>query len=65
MRFAWADPPYEYEFENLPIDWINASDKPRLWCEKDGGRAGLEGLERAGRAEFLKIREKSLLYPAD
>ena len=64
-RFSWAAPPYEYEFEHLPIDWINASDKLRLWCEKDGGRAGLESIERAGRAEFLKLREEGLLYPAD
>ena len=61
-RFSWADPPYEYEYDNLPIDYINASDKPRRWCESDGSRQGLEKLERTGRKEFLSLREKCLLY---
>ena len=63
MRFAWANPPYEYEYEHPPIDWINASDKLRLWCEKDGSLAALEKLEQVGRGKFLKLREKCLLYP--
>ena len=61
-QFAWSDPPYEYEYENLPIDYINASDKLRHWCEMDGTGEGLEKLEQVGRNEFLKLRKESLLY---
>ena len=60
--FAWTDPPYEYEYQHLPIDWINASDKLRIWCEKDGTRAALAKLEGDGRESFLKRREECLLY---
>ena len=62
VQFAWSDPPYEYEFNNLPIDYINASDKLRLWCERDGSREGLESLEQEGRQGFLKLRKECLLY---
>ena len=61
-NFVWSDPPYEYEFENLPIDYINASDKLRLWCERDGTQEGLEQLEETGRKEFLQLRQECLLY---
>ena len=61
-HFSWSDPPYEYEYENLPIDYINASDKIRRWCETDGTLEGLDKLERDGRQEFLTLREECLLY---
>ncbi len=28
-RFAWREPPYEYEFERMPIDLISGSDELR------------------------------------
>jgi uncharacterized protein YbbC (DUF1343 family) len=31
--FAWKQPPYEYEFEKLPIDLINGTDRVRQYIE--------------------------------
>ena len=32
--FKWNEKPYEYETEELAIDYINGSKAPRLWVEK-------------------------------
>ena len=60
--FAWSSPPYEYQFEGLPIDYINGSDRPRLWCESEGTKEQLIALENAGQERFQKLREQCLLY---
>jgi len=33
IRPFWSTAPYEYQFDGLPIDWINGTDKIRLWIE--------------------------------
>ncbi len=61
-RFAWRQPPYEYEYTKMPIDILAGS--PRLRTEVE---AGLTGPEIAAAwddevKDFLEIREKFLLY---
>lgn len=58
----WRDPPYEYEYEKLPIDILNGSDRPRLWVERRGGTGDLEKIEKHGLDDFLDKRERVLLY---
>ncbi len=59
-RFAWRQPPYEYETRQLPIDILAGSDRfreqlhqPLSWLAKDWSRQYLK---------FEKIRKSCLLY---
>lgn len=60
-KFAWRDPPYEYEHEKMPIDILYGSIRLREAVEA-GNIAPL--LESAKRDEerFRKTREAVLLY---
>ena len=62
--FSWSKRPYEYQFEGYPIDFINGSDGPRLWVEKNGDIGELQNLEKKSLAPYLAQREKVLLYPS-
>jgi uncharacterized protein YbbC (DUF1343 family) len=61
-RFAWKDPPYEYEYEKRPIDVLAGTPEFRAQIE-----AGVPPFEMAESWEadldaFLKVRKKFLLY---
>jgi uncharacterized protein YbbC (DUF1343 family) len=61
-QFRWKDPPYEYEYEKMPIDCLAGSSTLR-----DQIDAGVPAHEIAAGwkepvDEFLKIRERVLLY---
>ncbi len=61
-RFAWRQPPYEYEHDKMPIDILAGS--PALRAAIDQG-ATAEAIARewpAGHASFLAARERVLLY---
>ena len=61
-RFAWREPPYEYEHDKQPIDILYGSD--RLRATLDSG-TGVESLVAGWKAEeeaFRRTREKYLLY---
>ncbi|UJH66681.1 exo-beta-N-acetylmuramidase NamZ domain-containing protein [Allomuricauda sp. SCSIO 65647] len=45
-EFQWKEPPYEYDYENMPIDIINGSDRLRHWVEKDGSLEALKEMEQ-------------------
>ncbi|MBF0206972.1 MAG: DUF1343 domain-containing protein [Oligoflexia bacterium] len=60
--FQWKQPPYEYEFQRLPIDIINGSDKLRQWIEKGENWEQLMALENNGREKFIQQRAEVLLY---
>jgi uncharacterized protein YbbC (DUF1343 family) len=61
-RFAWRDPPYEYEHVKPPIDILYGSDRLRLAIED--GRSGAEIAGGWPRDEdaFRRLREPFLLY---
>jgi uncharacterized protein YbbC (DUF1343 family) len=61
-QFRWKDPPYEYEFEKMPIDCLAGSPELRQQIE-----AGMPAREMAKSWEepvdaFMKVRQRFLLY---
>jgi uncharacterized protein YbbC (DUF1343 family) len=61
-RFAWKQPPYEYEYDKMPIDCLAGS--PTLREQIDGGVPARE-IARSwdpAIAEFVKTRDRFLLY---
>jgi uncharacterized protein YbbC (DUF1343 family) len=61
-RFAWREPPYEYEHEKAPIDILYGSDRLRTAIEAGKSSASLSAEWRADSDAFRRQREKSLLY---
>ena len=57
-RFAWRQPPYEYEHEKEPIDILYGSDQLRLAIERDGDVRGLVQSWEAGEEAFGRSRRK-------
>lgn len=60
--FEWNDKPYEYELENLAIDYINGSSSIREWIEKNGSFEELAILEKESQAPFLEKAQSIKLY---
>ena len=60
--FSWKQPPYEYEWDRLPIDLINGTDKIRQWVEAKGSVEELDALESQNKEEYLAQRKEILLY---
>jgi uncharacterized protein YbbC (DUF1343 family) len=61
-RFAWRDPPYEYERVKLPIDILAGSDRVRLAIEQGVSPKTLVAGFRKDAAVFRRRRRKHLLY---
>jgi uncharacterized protein YbbC (DUF1343 family) len=62
QKFQWLSPPYEYEFNHLPIEIILGSTN--LHLELEAGVA-IEELERSWEAqleEFRQLRRPYLVY---
>ncbi|MBN1115326.1 MAG: DUF1343 domain-containing protein [Oligoflexia bacterium] len=60
--FQFKSPPYEYEYQKMPVDILLGSDKPRLAL---GDKAGFEefcSVVDTGRDIFTEQRKKYLLY---
>lgn len=60
--FQWKQPPYEYEYNKMPVDLINGSDQLRHWVERSGSFQELLDIEQKGLGEFLEKRKEILLY---
>jgi uncharacterized protein YbbC (DUF1343 family) len=61
-RFAWRQPPYEYEAEKMPIDILSGSDQLRRQVEADVPAAEIAAGWTAGVEGFRKTRKPFLLY---
>jgi uncharacterized protein YbbC (DUF1343 family) len=61
-HFAWRDPPYEYEYSRPPIDILAGSDAFRLAIDRGASAADIADTWTAPVAEFMRVREKFLLY---
>jgi uncharacterized protein YbbC (DUF1343 family) len=60
-RFAWRDPPYEYEYDKWPIDILYGSS--RLREALASGTASAEpGTWQPDASAFMSLRERFLLY---
>lgn len=60
--FAWRDPPYEYEYEKMPIDILAGSPALRSQIEQQVPLEEIEASWRAGVDQFEDARRPYLLY---
>ena len=62
-RFAWKQPPYEYEYKKMPVDILAGTDRLRQDIENGVSLSRMEAWWREECLEFdKKIRKKYLLY---
>lgn len=61
-HFSWTDPPYEYEYEKLPIDILNGTDTLRKWVDSNGSYQELLEIESVNMDKYLDKRATILLY---
>ena len=61
-RFAWREPPYEYEHEKQPIDILFGSDRLRTTIDSGGDVTKFVDSWRADEDGFRQLREKYLFY---
>lgn len=61
-RFAWRDPPYEYEYVKRPIDILCGTDRIRRTIESGGSPRVFAREWRADVARFRRRRARYLLY---
>jgi uncharacterized protein YbbC (DUF1343 family) len=61
-RFAWRQPPYEYEHEKMPIDILYGSERLRETVDSGRAAQALAGEWRQDADAFSRLREKYLLY---
>jgi uncharacterized protein YbbC (DUF1343 family) len=61
-EFAWRNPPYEYEFERLPIDLILGDSSIRIALEQ--GKESRELVDGCSEElhDFLELRKPFLMY---
>ena len=61
-RFAWRQPPYEYEHDQMPIDILAGNATFREQIERQAPLDEIAGSWENGEGAFRKIRQKYLLY---
>ena len=62
QRFAWRDPPYEYEFLKRPIDILCGTDRIRIALEASLSPKRFQAEWAKDVAAFKKRRARFLLY---
>ena len=60
--FSWCPPPYEYEFEKLPIDIITGDEAIRKGLEEGKDLDEMEAGWQEALEGFLTKRKQYLLY---
>jgi uncharacterized protein YbbC (DUF1343 family) len=61
-RFAWRQPPYEYEHEKWPIDILYGSDRLRRTIDDAEDVGALTSSWKADEEAFRRLRQGYLLY---
>lgn len=61
-KFAWRQPPYEYEKEKLPFDILAGSDVLRGQIERGMAATEIAASWHDDEAAFRKLRQPYLLY---
>lgn len=61
-RFAWRNPPYEYEHDKWPIDILYGSDRLRGAVDAGAGVGALADGWRRDEDAFRALRQRFLLY---
>jgi uncharacterized protein YbbC (DUF1343 family) len=62
QQFSFNSPPYEYEYEKLPIDILLGSDKARLSLGKAVSFNDFCAIIDHGKNDFIKLRKQFLIY---
>ena len=62
--FRWAEPPYEYVSDKLPIDVIIGKSTLRRDLEEGRPILDIETLWKKSLDEWLKVRSEYLIYPS-
>jgi uncharacterized protein YbbC (DUF1343 family) len=60
--FRWKEPPYEYEYDRLPIDLILGDSSLRENLERSVELNSLQSCWETELSEYLEWREPFLLY---
>jgi uncharacterized protein YbbC (DUF1343 family) len=61
-KYAWRQPPYEYEHDKMPIDILAGSDALRKQIEADMPATDIAASWRADEDAFRTLREPFLMY---
>ncbi len=61
-EFRWNEPPYEYEYELLPIDILNGGDSLRKWVESDRPVEELDRIEAGKMQKYNTERNDIKIY---
>jgi uncharacterized protein YbbC (DUF1343 family) len=61
-RFAWRQPPYEYEHVKMPIDILAGSDVLRRQIEAARPAVEIAASWRADEEAFRALRKPYLMY---
>jgi uncharacterized protein YbbC (DUF1343 family) len=62
LEFAWRKPPFEYEYEKLPIDILCGTDRARTLLERGASLEEMEAGWAAELAAFRDLRGRYLRY---
>jgi uncharacterized protein YbbC (DUF1343 family) len=60
--FRWREPPFEYEYEKLPIDILAGSDLIRRQVEAHADPGASEAAWQPGLEAFRELRSRYLRY---
>lgn len=61
-KFKWKEPPYEYEYEKLPIDILSGTDYLRKSIEEEIPLKKIKEKEEEECKMFKKLRKEFFLY---
>jgi uncharacterized protein YbbC (DUF1343 family) len=62
-KFAWRQPPFEYEYHKLPIDILMGTDRVRRQLEQGASPESIEAEWQRDLLSFQNVRARYLLYP--
>jgi len=60
--FRWREPPFEYEYDKLPIDILAGSDQIRRQLEAGADPGAIEAAGQPGLQAFREVRSRYLRY---
>jgi uncharacterized protein YbbC (DUF1343 family) len=61
-RFAWREPPYEYEKDKQPIDILFGSDRLRTVIDSESDERAFVDSWKTDEDDFRRLRQKYLIY---
>ena len=62
-KFAWRQPPFEYEYHKLPIDILTGTDRVRRQLDQGASPESIEAEWQRDLLSFRNVRARYLLYP--